>query len=141
MRTLREFGVAERFFHLEFFRTEDGRLVALEVNMRPPGGLTMDMFDWAIDGDLYQAWANVMVSKPAGGPWPRKYHVGYAGRRRGRSYAHSFEDIRQAFGRVLGHHEQINSVFRTAIGDEGYVFRSPDLDELQMALRYTLERA
>jgi hypothetical protein len=141
LRTLREFGVAERFFHLEFFRTEEGRLVALEVNMRPPGGLTMDMFDWAIDGDLYQAWANIVVGKPAGGPWSRQHYVGYAGRRRIRSYAHSYDDVRQAFGRLLVHHEHINSVFRTAIGDEGYVFRSPDLGELQAALKYALERA
>ena len=140
LRTLREFGVSERFFHLEFFRTEDGQLVALEVNMRPPGGLTMDMFNWAIDGDLYQAWANIMVGKPSGGPWQRKYHVGYAGRRHGHSYRHGHDDIRHTFGRLLSHHEHINSVFRTAIGDEGYVFRSPDLAELQAALQYTLER-
>jgi biotin carboxylase len=139
LATLREFGVSERFFHLEFFRTEDGRLVALEVNMRPPGGLTMDMFNWAIDGDLYQAWANIMVGRPAGGPWQRKYHVGYAGRRHGRSYRHSYDDIRHAFGRLLCHHEQINSIFRTAIGDEGYVFRAPDPAELQAALQYALE--
>lgn len=141
LRTLREFGVTERFFHLEFFRTEDGRLVALEVNMRPPGGLTMDMFNWAIDGDLYQAWANMMVGKPAGGPWPRQYHVGYAGRRNGRSYRHAYDDIRHTFGRLLIHREQINSIFHTAIGDEGYVFRSPDLEELQAALQYALEQA
>jgi hypothetical protein len=140
LRTLATFNVAERFFHLEFFRTEDGRLVALEVNMRPPGGLTMDMFNWAIDADLYQAWANMIVGKPAGRPWSRKYHVGYAGRRHGRSYRHSYDDIRHAFGRQIIHHEQINSVFRTAIGDEGFVFRSPDLDELQAAMRYALER-
>lgn len=140
LRTLAAFGVAERFFHLEFFRTEDDRLVALEVNMRPPGGLTMDMFNWAIDGDLYQAWANIMVGKPAGGPWSRKYHVGYAGRRHGRPYRHTYDDVRRAFGRLLVHHEQINSVFRTAIGDEGFVFRSPDLAELQAALQYALER-
>ncbi len=139
LRTLREFGIRERFFHLEFFRTEDGRLVALEVNARPPGGLTMDMFNWAIDADLYQAWANMMVGRPPGGPWPRKYHVGYAGRRRGRAYRYGFEEIRRAFGRLLIHHEQINSIFRTAIGDEGYVFRSADPDELQAALCFALE--
>jgi hypothetical protein len=140
LRTMREFGVSERFFHLEFFRTEDGRLVALEVNMRPPGGLTMDMFNWAIDGDLYQAWANIAMGKPSGGPWQRKYHVGYAGRRHGHSYRHGYDEIRHTFGRLLSHHEHINSVFRTAIGDEGYVFRSPDLAELQAALQYALER-
>jgi hypothetical protein len=141
LRTMRAFDVRERFFHLEFFRTEDGRLVAIEVNMRPPGGLTMDMFDWAIDADLYQAWANMIAGKPAGGPWQRKYHVGYAGRKDSRRYAHPYDAVRHAFGRLVVHHEQINSAFRKAIGDEGYVFRSPDLGELQAALQYALEPA
>ncbi len=44
-RAVAEFGVRERFFHIEFFRAyRDGRIVALEANMRPPGGLTTDMF-------------------------------------------------------------------------------------------------
>ncbi|MEJ5198834.1 MAG: carboxylate--amine ligase [Anaerolineae bacterium] len=139
LRTLQAFDVRERFFHLEFFRCDDGRLIALEVNMRPPGGLTMDMFNWAIDADLYQAWANMVVGRSPGGPWPRKYHVGYAGRRHGRAYRHNYDDIRRSFGRLLIHHEPINPVFRGAIGDEGYVFRSADLAELQAALAYTLE--
>src|SRR5215213_7954138 len=39
----RAFDLRERPFHFELFRTPDGRLVLLEVNMRPPGGLTVDM--------------------------------------------------------------------------------------------------
>jgi len=35
------FRVRERFFHFEFFRRPDGTLWAMEVNMRPPGGMTM----------------------------------------------------------------------------------------------------
>ncbi len=39
-RTARAFDVRERFFHFEFFRTDgDGGITALEVNLRPPGGL------------------------------------------------------------------------------------------------------
>lgn len=33
----------ERFVHSEFFRLPDERPVTLEVNLRPPGGLTVDM--------------------------------------------------------------------------------------------------
>ena len=33
----------------------DGRLVALEVNMRPPGGRTVDMFNFANDFDFYRS--------------------------------------------------------------------------------------
>lgn len=55
------FGVKERPFHYEFFRLEDGGLVALEVNMRPPGGLTVDMFNYAGDLDFYKMWAEMVV--------------------------------------------------------------------------------
>jgi hypothetical protein len=43
LRILKAFEVKERFFHFEFFKLNDGRYFALEVNMRPPGGLTTDM--------------------------------------------------------------------------------------------------
>lgn len=140
-RTLAAFDVRERFFHLEFFRTADGRLIALEVNLRPPGGMTMDMFNWTVDGDLYQTWANLLAGRPIGGPWERKYHCGYAGRKQGKSYRHTREDISQALGRSLVHREPVSPLLRKALGDEGFIFRSLDLEELQAALQYTLEPA
>ncbi|HET9908374.1 MAG TPA: hypothetical protein VFQ23_17125, partial [Anaerolineales bacterium] len=60
-RVLREFGVRERFFHFEFFRRpETGELWALEVNMRPPGGMSLDMFNYSCDIDIYDAWASLV---------------------------------------------------------------------------------
>jgi hypothetical protein len=46
-RVAEAFDVRERPFHFEFFRQPDGRLAALEVNMRQPGGLTVDMWNYA----------------------------------------------------------------------------------------------
>ena len=57
----RAFDVRERPFHFEFFRLPDGSLRPIEVNMRPPGGPSVDMANWANDIDFYQAWANVIV--------------------------------------------------------------------------------
>ena len=59
---VRAFGVRERPFHFEFFRLPDGELAALEVNMRQPGGLTVDMWNWTSDIDFYRAWAEVIVN-------------------------------------------------------------------------------
>ena len=42
----------ERFFHAEFFELADGSHVALEINLRPPGGFTLDMMNYACDVDL-----------------------------------------------------------------------------------------
>ena len=60
-RCVRAFDVRERFFHLEFFRTAPETYVALEVNMRPPGGYTTDMFNYACDIDIYAVWARLLV--------------------------------------------------------------------------------
>ena len=35
---VKAFKLRERFFHFEFFRLSDGSLMALEINVRPPGG-------------------------------------------------------------------------------------------------------
>ena len=68
-KTSRAFGVDRRFVHLEFFRlTEDrpglgqkGDYVGLEVNMRPPGGYTPDMMDFAHSTDVYQIYADMVA--------------------------------------------------------------------------------
>ena len=54
-RCVKAFDVKSRFIHFEFFRlTKDqeglgkkGSIVALEVNMRPCGGFTPDMMNFA----------------------------------------------------------------------------------------------
>ncbi|HEY7528869.1 MAG TPA: hypothetical protein VH660_06925, partial [Candidatus Deferrimicrobiaceae bacterium] len=56
-------------------------------------------------------------------------------------YAHGHDDIMAAFGRCIVHHEEIDSIFRAAIGDTGYLVRSPDLEEILAAARYVQETA
>src|ERR1700752_448873 len=72
-RVLQAFGVRERFFHFEFFRqAETGDLCGWEVNMRPPGGLTLDMFNYSCDIDIYDAWASIVAGD--GFPYPDHSH-------------------------------------------------------------------
>ena len=61
-RTVKAFGIWNRFVHLEFFRLDSDReglgrrgdFVALEVNMRPAGGYTPDMINFAHSTDVYK---------------------------------------------------------------------------------------
>ncbi len=85
-RVLKTFNVRERFFHFEFFRDPENQIVALEVNMRPPGGLTTDMFNYANDIDIYKEWANVIVFNKFATEYNRKYHCAYIGRKLNRHY-------------------------------------------------------
>ncbi len=137
-RLLQAYDLRERFFHFEFFRTSSG-LVALEVNMRPPGGLTTDLFNYANNIDIYREWANVVVHNRFEADWNRPYHACYVGRKDWKSYRHSGEAIRARFGDRLVHQERICSLFVRAIGDEGFILRSPHQDELLEAARWILE--
>ncbi len=141
LRTLAEFDVRERFFHLEFFRTDDGRIVALEVNMRPPGHPTMDMFNYANDADLYQAWADLLAGRPVRTNYTRPYFCGYAGRKTHKSYRRSHAEVVQLLGARLVQQEAMSPLFAPVMGDSAYVFRSPDEGEVREMIRTVLERA
>ena len=140
-RTLEAFEVRERFFHFEYFRQSDtGDLVALEVNMRPPGGLTTDMFNYACDIDIYNAWASILAGE--GYPYPEythKYHCCYVGRKSNRSYAHNEQEIHACYGDKICHHEAISGVFSAALGNYGYLVRSPDLNEILSIAKFIQE--
>ncbi len=127
---VKTFGVRERFFHFEFFRTPDNRLVALEVNMRPPGGLTTDMFNFANEIDVYREWANIVVNNRFEAKYAWAFHCAYVGRKFNKSYARSSDQVLAEFGEFIVHHQPISGVFAPALGDYGYLIRSPKLDEI-----------
>jgi hypothetical protein len=129
-RIVGAFGVRERPFHFEFFRLPDGELAALEVNMRQPGGLTVDMWNWSGDIDFYRAWAEVVVTGTTSLPAEKPFYVMWAGRKVGRTYQISHEEVLRRFRKYLIHHERVDDVFATALGSYGYILREPRLDPL-----------
>jgi hypothetical protein len=139
-RIIHAFGIRERFFHFEFFRKPGRPLIALEVNMRPPGGLTTDMFNYANDLDIYHEWANVIVNNRFEAKYAWPYHACYVGRKWNKSYVHSHAEILDCFGSHIVHHEAISGIFSRAMGDYGYVLRSPSLDEIIAMANYIQEK-
>jgi biotin carboxylase len=130
-RAVAAFKLRERFFHIEFFHLDDGRWVALEVNMRPPGGLTMDMFNYANDLDLYREWANIVAFGRFQAQYTRPYHCAYVGRRKTRAYCLSHADVLGRYGTLIPEHGPMSDVLSPALGHYAYLFRSPDLDQLR----------
>lgn len=131
----------ERFFHFEFFRKPEGQLIALEVNMRPPGGLTTDMWNYANDINIYYEYANVVVNNQFSGIVNRPYYVIYIGRRNNKLYRHSHQEVMTSFPGKIVHHEPISGIFASAIGDYGYLARSSDLTEVEQIAQWVLEKA
>jgi hypothetical protein len=134
---VKAFDIRERFFHIEMFRRDrDKKIVALEVNMRPPGGLTTDMFNYANDIDVYGEYANIVTTNRFAGTWSRPYHCCYVGRKDWKQYAHSHEDVLAECKSLLVHHQRMQSIFARAIGDYGYLLRSPKVDDVVEAAHY-----
>ena len=59
---VKEFGMRERFFHIEFFRDGDD-YIAIEYNNRPAGGFTIDVYNFAHSLDLYRGYAAIVAGE------------------------------------------------------------------------------
>jgi hypothetical protein len=129
-RLVKAYGLRERFFHIEFFRTPDGEYTGLEINVRPPGGLTVDMWNYANDFDIYYEYANVVMNNRFEVNVAAPYHCAYVSRRWDRPYHMGHDQLLDAFQGYIVGHEPISGVFAPALGDYGYLVRSPNLDEV-----------
>ncbi|HEY9787995.1 MAG TPA: ATP-grasp domain-containing protein [Candidatus Obscuribacterales bacterium] len=139
---VKAFDLRERFFHFEFFMDEGGaKVTPMEVNMRPPGGLTLDMFNFANDFDCYKIWADMLVHGTAMTYPPPAHHVLYVGRKHHIPYALTHEEVLTNFQGLLIHHEAISGVFTGAIGNYGYILRHRELPPLIEAAERIQQRS
>lgn len=139
-KTAAAFELKERFFHFEYFKMDDGRIVALEVNVRPPGGLTLDMFNYANDINIYKAYAELVLHGEFGAEINRKYNCFYVGRKNFINYRHSLEDIINKYGDYIVLHESISPILAPAIGDYGIILRTKELEKGKEAVRFAMEK-
>jgi len=138
---VKEYGLRKRFFHFEFFRTPEGKLIGLEVNMRPPGGLTTDMFNFANDIDVYYEWANVILHNKFTFVLFTTLPLCYIGRKWNRTYKHTHNAIMSRYGAKIVHYEEISGIFSAALGNFGYLARSPEMDDIMEIATYILEKS
>ena len=141
-RTLKAFKVRGRFFHFEFFREHGtGRLVALEVNIRPPGGFSTDMFNFSADMDIYDEWAAMIVNRPRSDTMTGKYHVCFVSRKSKNDYLLSHEVLMEKFKPFIVFHHRVEGALSNAMGDYCYLLRTNDLKvmfEVQQAIHQTV---
>lgn len=130
-RVVKAAGIKEKFFHIEFFRLADGSLKGLELNVRPPGGLSTHMFNYSCDIDVYDWWARIVARGDSEQPFERKYHCAHVGRKYDRSYKYSDREIRERLGANLVHDREMNPFEYVVMGNRAFLVRSPDLKHLQ----------
>ena len=126
---VRSFGVKSRFVHFEFFRLltdhpglgKAGDLMALEVNMRPSGGLTPDMINYARSTDVYKIWADMVAFDRTEIVPGEHYFCGFAGLRFSKKYKYSVKDINRKYAENIRLYDLVDGALAPAMGDYVYL--------------------
>jgi hypothetical protein len=144
-KTVKAFGVRSRFVHMEFFCLsadkpglgKKGDFVGLEVNMRPAGGYTPDMMDFAHSTDVYQIWAEMVVKDRKetlpGGP---SHFCAYYGRRDGRQYVHSHDEVLARYGSRMVMCDRMPDALSSDLGNQMYMALLDTEEELKEFMDY-----
>ena len=128
-KTVKSFGVENRFVHFEFFRMlgdqeglgKKGDVVALEVNMRPSGGVSPDMMNFANSTDVYKIWADMIAFGHSTLPVGQHYYCAFAGLRDGKNFVMTKDDILAKYGMNVKVVDRVAEVLSGAMGNQMYL--------------------
>ncbi len=148
-KVIKSFGIKARFFHTEYFKlTEDkaglgkkGDYVGLEVNMRPPGGWSPDMMNYANDINVYQIYANMCMYNEGMYSTDRPYSCVFIGRRDKNNYKYTSADAYAKFGDAVTMHGRMPEILGVAMGNEYFVARFPSKEEVDAFVSFVMEKA
>lgn len=148
-KVVKAFGIKKRFFHIEFFvLTKDrpglakkGEFVALECNMRPAGGYTPDLIDFANSVSVYDIYADVICfdENRQKMDYP-KYYAFASARRDGVNYLHSEDEILSHYQNHLCLHGRYPAHMAIAMGDSFYYAKFDSFEEGQAFDRFVRTR-
>ena len=147
--TLSAFGVRSRFVHFEFFRlTKEkpglgnvGDYVGLEVNMRPAGGYTPDMMNFAHNTDVYKIWADMTVyDKRLLPPSQDDHYCVYASRRDCHEYVHTHEEILKKYGGKIKMCERMPEILSGDMGNQMYTANAADENAAKEFIQFVQEQ-
>ncbi|MDD6917381.1 MAG: carbamoylphosphate synthase large subunit [Candidatus Enteromonas sp.] len=137
-KVVKAFGISKRVFHIEFFVlnqdkpgfAKKGEFVALECNMRPAGGYTPDLIDFAESASIYDIYADVICfDENREDMTKEKYYSFTSARRDCYSYLHSEQEIFDKYRYQLTMHGRYPSHMADAMGDSYYYARFKTKEE------------
>ncbi len=136
--TVKSFGVKSRFVHFEFFRlTKDheglgknGDVIALEVNMRPCGGFTPDMINFAHSTNVYKIWADMIAYGSSMAPVGDHNFCAFAGRRDGKNFILNHDELMAKYGHCMKMVDRIPEALSGAMGNQMYVANFATKEEM-----------
>ncbi|MBR4496594.1 MAG: hypothetical protein IKP12_05635 [Acholeplasmatales bacterium] len=139
-KVLKAFKIKSRYFHLEFFRlTKEkkglgkiGDIVALEVNMRPPGGYTPDMINFGQSVNTYQIYADIISYNEIRNvklDYP-KFYCMYASRRDQYEYLFDTDTILDKYKNLITMHKRMSDALASAMGNEFFIAKFETIEEM-----------
>ena len=121
---VKSFGVKSRFVHFEFFRLnrdqhigKKGELAALEVNMRPSGGYTPDMINFAHSTNVYKIWADMVAFDRTDMPVGEHRFCACVGRRDGKRFRLSDTELAARYSKEMRMTERLDPALAEAMGN------------------------
>jgi hypothetical protein len=142
----KSFGVTSRFVHFEFFRlTRDqhigkkGQLVALEVNMRPSGGYTPDMINYAHSTNVYKIWADMVAFDRTEMPVGEHRFCACVGRRDGKRFRYSHEQLSARYAKEIRMMERLPDALAEAMGNQLFLAVFDTQEELDAFYKDAVE--
>ncbi len=137
-RTVEAFGVKGRFVHLEYFvLTEDqeglgkeGDFVGLEVNMRPAGGYSPDMYNFAHETDVFKIWADMIAFNKSTKELGNSHFCAFAGRRDGKNFVMDHNAIMEKYGSRMKINCRLPAALASAMGDMVYIANLETQEEM-----------
>lgn len=144
LKTVEAFGVKSRFVHLEFFvLNEDqeglgksGDVIGLEVNMRPAGGFTPDMYNFAYETNVYKIWADMIAFDHVTLPQDRpRHYCAFIGRRDGKCYRMDHNAIMEKYRSAVKMQGRIPDALSGCMANQMYVVNLDTEEELHQFYR------
>ncbi|MDH2998439.1 carboxylate--amine ligase [Pasteurellaceae bacterium LFhippo2] len=131
------FKVRERFFHFEFFRVKKtGELMPLEINCRPPGGLTIDMWNYANDFDVFREYANIVQDNKFYTDIQHPWNVVYISRKANQNYVNSLDAVCEKFAGNIISVQTVPGVFAKIMGEHGILARTETIEQMREIVQF-----
>jgi len=143
-KIIKALKLKNRFFHTEFFLAENeipdafkkGDYVAIEVNVRTPGGFTPDLLNIGISSNVYQMFADVVCFGKTDLKIEKSYYAACASRRDIHKYFFSDEDIKRTFSKEMCNFGRYPAVLSDLMGDQYYMARFEKLEDVHLFEEY-----
>ena len=146
-KTVKAFDIRSRFVHLEYFVLneaheglgEAGDIIGLEVNVRPSGGYTTDLYNFANETNVYKIWADMVTFDKNTLDMNRPHHYcAFCGRRDGKPFRMDHDAIMAQYGGNMMMYGRIPEALSGAMANQMYIANFDTEEELQQFYRNLL---